>query len=408
MRFPFYIAWRYLFAKKTHNAINVITLVSVTGVAVGAMALVVVLSVFNGFERVIMSLFNAFHPDLEITLAEGKTFSMEDFPEESLNEVPGVVNYSEILEESGMITHRERQHLVTLRGVDAAYKDITGIDTLLTRGEYELERHERNFLIPGQGVANVINASVHDLLNPVDIYIPARGRTAGLHPAQAFRSTSAFVSGIFHVQAEYDMEYVITSLRLMRRLLDYDDEVTSVIVGLQAGVNHADVQKEVQALLGPEYEVKDRLQQQDFLYRVMRSEKWAIFFILTFILIIAAFNIIGSLTMLIIEKRRDIAVLRSMGATRKTINQVFMLEGVFISLGGAIAGILLGGLIAGLQMHYGLIGIQAEGAFIIDAYPVEVQTPDLFLVAATVFCIGVLASLIPVSNMWKSPETPPE
>ncbi len=407
MRFPIYIAWRYLFAKKTHNAINIITLVSVVGVAVGSMALVIVLSVFNGFEKLILSLFNAFHPDMEITLAEGKTFSMENFPLEELQNVPGIFHYGQVLEESGLIMYRDRQHLVSLRGVDEAYRQITGIDTMLVEGEFVLEQNGRDFMILGQGVSYVINASIHDFLYPIDIYVPQRGRTTGLHPAQAFRSSSGYATGIFAVQAEYDMDYVIVPLRLMRHLLDYQDEVSSLVVSIDPRYNHQRIQREIQEVVGTEYVVRNRLQQQDFLYRVMRSEKWAIFFILTFILIIAAFNIIGSLSMLIIEKRRDISVLRSMGASRQLIRRIFLSEGIMISLAGALGGIFVGGLIAWLQMRFGMIPLQAEGVFIIDSYPVQVKVSDLIMVGFTVFCIGLLASSIPLRNIWETADKAP-
>ncbi len=408
MRLPLFIAWRYLLAKKTHNAINIITLISVIGVAVGSIALVVVLSVFNGFEKLILSLFNAFHPDMEITLAEGKTFSMDDFPLEELAEIPGVIHYGEVLEESGLVMYRERQHLVRFRGVDDAYSKITGIDTMLVQGDFVLEQDGRNFIVPGQGVSYVINASIHDLLHPIHLYVPRRGRTAGLHPAQAFRSSSNYASGIFSVQSEYDMEYVIVPLRLMRSLLDYrNEEVTSVVAAIAPGYNHQRIQRQIEEVAGADYVVRNRLQQQDFIYRLMRSEKWAIFFILTFILIIAAFNIIGSLTMLVIEKRRDIAVLRSMGAGREMIRRIFLTEGLLISLTGAITGIAAGALIAWLQMEYGLVPLQAEGVFIIDTYPVKLKGSDLLLTGFTVFCIGFLASLIPLRFIWEASGKPP-
>ncbi len=407
LNLPLFIAWRYLFAKKTHNAINIITLVSVTGVAVGAMALVVVLSVFNGFEKLILSLFNSFHPDFEITLIEGKTFSMSDFPADELNSVPGVLNYSEVLEETGLIRYMDRQHLVTLRGADENYAAVTGVDTMLVRGEFLLTHNERDYLVLGQGVSLVVNASIHDLLNPIEVYLPRRGRTAGLHPSQAFRSSAGFAGGVFAVQSEYDMEYVIAPVRLMRRLLDYEDQVSSLFVSTDPSYNYRVIHEQIQEIAGPGYLVRNRLQQQDFLYRIMRSEKWAIFLILSFILVIAAFNIVGSLTMLVIEKRRDIPVLRSMGAARNTIGKVFLMEGVLISLAGAVFGITAGGLISWLQMKYGLISLQGEGVFIVDAYPVSVELTDLLLVGVTVFCIGILASLLPLRRIRAYTEKPP-
>ncbi len=407
MRFPLYIAWRYLLAKKTHNAINIITLVSMLGVGVGAMALVVILSVTNGLEKLIITQFNAFHADIEILPAGGKTFQLSGFPLDELNAVPGVLHAGTILEESGMVRYRERQHLVRFRGVDSLYHKITGVDTLIVEGVYELERNDRDFLVPGNGVASIINASIHDLLHPIEVFIPARGRTAGLTPAQAFRTSSNHASGIFAVQAEVDAEFVLLPLRLMRRLLEYDDEVSSIVIHLEEGHRISSTQRRISQLAGPDYTIRNRMQQQEFLYKVMRSEKWAIFFILSFILMIAAFNIVGSLTMLVLEKRKDISVLRSMGASRKLIERIFLLEGILISMGGALGGILLGGLVSWLQMQYGIIGIQAEGAFIIDAYPVAVKTFDLVLVAFTVFCIGLLASLLPIKNMWKAMDIAP-
>ncbi len=377
------------------------------GVGVGTMALVVILSVTNGLEKLIISQFNAFHADIEITPSTGKTFQLSNFPLEDLHTVPGVLHTSSVLEESGMIRYRERQHLVKLRGVDSIYHKVTGIDTLIVEGIYELKKNDRNFILPGNGVASIINASIHDLLHPIEIFIPTRGRTAGLTAAQAFRSSSNHASGIWAVQAEMDSEYVLLPLRLMRRLLEYDDEVSSIVIAVEDGKRISTIQRRIQEVTGPGYIIRNRMQQQDFLYKVMRSEKWAIFFILSFILMIAAFNIVGSLTMLVLEKRKDIAVLRSMGASRKLIERIFLLEGILISMGGALGGILLGGLVSWLQMKYGIIVIQAEGSFIIDAYPVVVKAFDLILVAFTVFCIGLLASLLPLKNMWKGMDKAP-
>jgi len=399
LRFPFFIARRYLFAKKSHNAINIITLVSMIGVAVGTMALVVVLSVFNGFEKLILSLFNAFNPDMEIRLKEGKVFSMGDVPLEELKNIPGVVLYSELLEETALLTYRDRQHLVTMRGVSDSYINITGIDTMLVAGEFLLEEGNADLIILGQGVEYVIGANINDFLNPLNIYVPKRGRTTGLQPSQAFNASSNFASGVFGIQAEFDMEYILVPIRLARSLLEYDMDVTSLVVGLEATANPARVQRQIQDLLGPAFEVRNRLQQQDFLYKVMRSEKWAIFLILTFILIVASFNVIGSLTMLVIEKTRDIKILHSMGASKKVIRRIFLIEGIMISLSGALLGIILGGLVSWLQMRFGIIGIQAEGTFIIDAYPVYVKAIDFLLVTITVFGIGLLASVLPVKNI---------
>lgn len=369
------------------------------GVAVGTMALVVVLSVFNGFENLILSLFNSFNPDMEIRLKEGKVFSIEDLPLEDLKNIPGVALYSEILEETALITYRDKQHLVTMRGVKATYEEITGIDTMMVAGEFILEDGDADYLVLGQGVEVVLGANLNDFLNPLNLYVPRRGRSTGLQPSQAFQATSNYASGVFGIQAEFDMEYILVPLRLARRMLNYETEVTSLVVGLEPNASSARVQREIEDLLGPSFQVRNRLQQQDFLYKVMRSEKWAIFLILSFILVIASFNVIGSLTMLVIEKTRDIRILHNMGASKKVIRRIFLMEGVLISLGGALAGLVLGGLVSWLQMRFGIISIQAEGTFIIDSYPVQIKAIDFLLVALTVFGIGWLASVLPVRNI---------
>jgi lipoprotein-releasing system permease protein len=399
LNFPFYIARRYLFAKKSQTAVNVLTLVALIGVSFGTMALVVVLSVFNGFENLILSLFNSFNPDMEIRLAEGKSFDMDEFPTEELKNIPGVLYLGEVYEETALLMYRERQHIVKLRGVDENYRYITGLDTMLLEGEYKLRSGDHSNLIMGQGVAYVLGANINDLLNPLTIYIPKRGRISGIHPAQAFNASSNYAAGIFGVQAEFDMEYVIAPISLLRYLTEYNNQVTSVMLAVDPSYNLRQVQQEVSALLGEDFIVRNRLQQEEFLYKVMRSEKWAIFFILTFIVIIAAFNITGSLTMLVLEKTRDIGILRSMGASLSMVKKIFLYEGFLISAGGAMAGIISGAFVSWLQTKFGLVKIQAEGTFIIDTYPIQTNILDFILVFFTVAAIGFLASWLPAQKI---------
>lgn len=398
MKFPFYIARRYLFAKKSQTAVNILTMVAVIGVSFGTMALIVVLSVFNGFEKLILSLFNAFYPDIEITLSEGKTFDINQFPLEDIKKHPDVLYLSEIYEEMALLTYRNKQHIVRLRGVDQQYKNITGVDTLMIEGEYQLQSGDHSHLVLGQGVALVLGANINDYLHPLTVYIPRRGRVTSFLPAQAFTASSNYASGVFSVQAEFDMEYVIAPISLLRKLNNRDEQVTSVMIGITPGTNIRNVQNDLQQILGSGFEIKNRFQQQEFFYKVMQSEKWAIFFILSFILLIAAFNITGSLTMLILEKQRDIKIFRSMGASKKLIRNIFLLEGFLISFGGALLGLFLGWLISWIQIRYGVISIQAQGTFIVDAYPVHLEPFDFLLVFFTVSLIGFFASLPPV---WK-------
>ncbi len=399
MNFPFYIARRYLFAKKSQTAVNVLTLVALMGVSFGTMALVVVLSVFNGFENIILSLFNAFNPDMEVRLVEGKSFHMDDFPAEEVQNIPGVLYLGEVYEETALLMYRDRQHIVKLRGVDENYRKITGLDTMLLEGEYKLQSGDFENLIIGQGVAYVLGANINDYLNPLTIYVPKRGRVSGLHPAQAFNASSNYAAGVFGVQAEFDMEYVIAPISLLRFLTEHDRQVTSVMLGIDPAFSVRQVQRDLVAVVGDEFLVRNRLQQEEFLYKVMRSEKWAIFFILTFIVIIAAFNITGSLTMLVLEKIKDINILRSMGASLKTVRKIFIYEGVMVSSGGALMGLVLGALVSWLQNKFGLIRIQAEGTFIIDTYPVQTNPADFILVFFTVAFIGFLASWLPARKI---------
>lgn len=399
MNLPFYIAKRYLFAKKSQTAVNVLTLVSVVGVSIGTMALVIILSVFNGFERLVLSMFNAFNPDIEIKLVEGKSFDLAGFPFEELEKMPGVLYVGKLIEETALLTHKNRQHIVNLRGVDDSFSRITGLDTMILEGDFLLEAREMEFLVVGQGVAHVLGLNINDLMNPLNLYVPKKGRVTTLHPAHAFNASTNFASGVFGIQADLDMQYVIAPYSLVQELAEYNNRATSVILSLSPDVNPRQVQRQIAEVVGPEYMVRNRFQQEEFLYRVMRSEKWAIFLILSFIMVIAAFNITGSLTMLVLEKRHDIAILWSMGASQKTIKQIFMAEGLLIGVGGALLGILLGCIVCLLQMHYGLITIQAQGSFIIDAYPVAVRLGDIILVFFTVSIISFAASWLPVSKI---------
>jgi lipoprotein-releasing system permease protein len=399
LNFPLFIARRYLFAKKSQTAVNILTLVAILGVSIGTMALIIILSVFNGFEKLILSLFNSFNPDMEIRLAEGKTFSIDSLSIDEIRKIPGVLHISEVLEETALITYKEKQHIVTLRGVDNNYVNITGLDTMIREGSYELKSGDMENLILGQGVAYMLGANIYDYLNPFVIYIPRRGSVNMSNPMRAFNSSSNFASGVFVVQSEFDIDYVIAPLSLLRYLTEHTNQVSSVMISIDQSYNSRQLQKQISAIAGKNFLVRNRLQQQEFLYKVMRSEKWAIFFILSFILVIAAFNITGSLTMLVLEKRKDISILYSMGGSISTIKKIFLYEGLLISVGGAIIGILLGAFISWIQIQFGLISIQADGTFIIDAYPVHLNPWDFILVFITVSLIGFLASLLPVQKI---------
>jgi lipoprotein-releasing system permease protein len=400
MNLPFFIAKRYLLAKKSQNVINIISAISVIGVATGTMALIVILSVFNGFDSLIKSLFSVFDPEVEITLVEGKTFVAEgDSRFDAVREHPGVAYFTEVLEENALLMYGDRQHVATLKGVGENYSQASGLDRMIIEGSLMLsDEYDNSYAVIGLGLANVLNVGLN-FITPLDIYIPRRTATISsitMNPAQAFNRKMIFPSGIFSVEQEFDLSYVIIPIDFARDLLEYEHEVTAIELGLRPGFRESEVIADIQAVLGDEFRILNRYQQHEWLYKVMETEKWAIFLILSFILLVASFNIIGSLTMLIMEKRKDLVVLKSLGATEKMIRKIFLMEGLMISIVGALAGLVLGFLIALIQMEFGIVKLYGTGAFIIDAYPVELQVPDFLYVFITVLLIGLLASIVPV------------
>ncbi len=395
MNLPFYIARRYLLAKKSHNAINIISGISVAGVAVGTMALIAVLSVFNGFDSIIKSLYNSFDPEIKITIAEGKTFDPGAYPLDRVRNHPAVEYYSEVLEENALLRYGDRQHIATVKGVDDRFHLVNGIDSMMVDGQYALWDGQRPKAVVGLGVAYQLAVGLN-FLNPINIYIIRRQGNVSMNPDRAINRKYIFPSGIFSIEQEINSKYLLVPLEFARDLLQYDTEVSAIELKLRDDVDKALAQKEISEILGEEFNVKNRNQQNELFYRIMKSEKWAIFFILTFILIIASFNIIGSLTMLILDKKGDIDTLDSLGASTPLIKRIFLIEGWMISILGAVIGLILGSLISWLQAEFGLIKLSGSGSFIIDAYPVVFQPLDVVKVFFTVIGIGFLAAWIPV------------
>ena len=399
MRLPFFIARRYLFAKKSHNIINVISAISAGGIMVGTMALIIVLSVFNGFEHVIVSLFNTFDPDIRITLVEGKTFHANDIAVDKIKKMNGVVRYTDVLEENALLRCNDRQYFATIKGVTPDFQNNSGLDSMMVEGDLVLESNGKPFAVAGRGVAYYLGLDPQDMKHPLEIYVPRRGATAA-RPDQAFNSASLFTSGVFAIQDDFDSKYVLLPLDFTRELLDYTDEVTAVELGLKKGTETELIQKNLQQIVGPKFKVENRFQQQSTLYGLMKSEKLAVFFILGFILLIASFNVIGSLSMLIIEKKKDITILWSMGADERLVRRIFLVEGLLVTTLGALGGLILGAIICWIQQHFGIVKLQVSGgSFLIDSYPVSMQLFDFVMVFFTVFFIGLAAVIFPVRNI---------
>ena len=400
MRLSLYIAKRYLFAKKSRNAINIISSISVAGVTVGTMALIIVLSVFNGLETLVRSIFNTFDPDLKITAAEGKTFIPDTSQLTLLSKVDGVACYSLCVEENALLKYGDKQYIATIKGVDDNYVRVTGIDSSMWDGKFSLRSEQgRPYAVAGIGVANYLGLRVN-FITPLMIYVPKRSASTELNAEDAFVRKYIFPSGIYQVEQEFDSKYVFLPIGFARELLEYNKEVTSIEIKFNGVANEASIQKNVTRIFGKGFIIQNKYEQQEIFYKVMRSERLAIFFILTLILIIASFSIIGSLTMLIIEKERDIEILKSLGADNVLIRKIFIFEGWLISIIGALAGIVLGFAVCWLQQTFGIVRLHSE-SLIMNAYPVVMEVKDFIIVPATVLLIGYWAAWYPVRFLTK-------
>lgn len=402
MNLPFYIARRYLISKKSHNIINIISGISVSGITIGTMALIVVLSVFNGFEKLVTSMFNSFNPDLLITPATGKIFSMNSISKAEIENMEGILFFTEVIEENVLLRYDRKQHIANIKGVSGDYLQMTELKNRMVEGEAVLKNNGINFALIGAGVSYYLDFYQNGSGKSLSIYAPTRKQGYNLKFDDAFSSQNIFTSGVFSVQQEFDAKYIITSIDFARDLLGYENEISSIEIGLDKNVDADLIQEKISQILGNDFQVKNRFEQQELLYKIMKSEKWAIFLILTFILIIATFNVIGSLSMLILDKKKDIQVLQSMGANTRLIKKIFMFEGSMISVLGAIFGLLLGGLICWLQQQFGLISLgEANGSFVVNAYPVKMEILDFIYVFITVCFIGIIAAWIPVKQISK-------
>ncbi len=400
MKLSLYIAKRYLFAKKSRNAINVISAVSVAGVTVGTMALIIILSVFNGLETMVTSIFNTFDPDLKITAAEGKTFVPDTTDLRLLGNVKGVSCYSETLEENALLKYGDRQYIATIKGVDSSYASVTSIDSSMWEGEFVLYNDKgRPYAVPGIGVAQYLNIRIN-FITPLAVIFPNRSANDAISPEDALTRKYIYPSGIFEVEKEYDSKYVYVPINFAREVTQIDSGISAIEIKFTKNADPERVEKEVAGIFGEKYVVQNRYEQQEIFYKVMKSERLAIFFILTLILIIASFNIIGSLTMLIIEKERDVEILKSLGADNKLIKKIFILEGWLISIFGAFAGVILGFLICWVQQRYGLVRLHSE-SLIMDSYPVVLKLKDFIIVPVTVLTIGYWAAWYPVRFLTK-------
>ncbi|MBQ6682445.1 MAG: ABC transporter permease [Prevotella sp.] len=403
MSFPFYIARRYLFSKKSTHAINIISAISVIGVAVATMALVVVLSGFNGFSDLVASFFTTFDPQMKVVPATGKTVPADDPVLLKVKALPEVEVATESVEDMALAIYRERQAMVMVKGVEDNFDSLTNIQSILYGdGDYKLHAANLQYGIVGIQLAQNLGtgAKWQDYLH---IYAPQReGQLDMMNPEGAFVEDSLVSPGlVFQVkQSKYDKDYIITSIAFARNLFNRQGELSSLELRMKANVDIASAKKKIQEIVGEKYRVLDRYEQQADTFKIMQIEKFFAYVFLTFILLVACFNIIGSLSMLIIDKRDDVVTLRNLGASSKQITQIFLFEGRMISLAGAVIGILIGLLLCWLQQQFGLVRLgDSSGSFVVDAYPISVHPWDIVLIFVTVIVVGWLAVWYPVRNI---------
>ena len=395
------IAWRYLFAKKSHNAINLVSGVSAVGVAVATAALVCVLSVLNGFNVVLENLFSRFDPDILISPVEGKTFSSSTNAFLSVRQMSDVAVFTEMVKERAMITYKDHQTPAEVLGVDSTFRSLTDIDSIITDGYYEVYDGAFNRCVMGRGLAAQLGVNAH-FVGAVRLYAPQRtGRVNILRPDKALNKETCYMAGTFAVnQTEYDDRLVIVSTDCARSLFGFaEDEVSAVGLRVTDGANINRVKKAVRSALGDTYKVQDRYEQQEDFFRIARIEKLLCAILLVFILVIAAFNCISSLSMLMLEKQQDVGVLRSMGAHKGMIRRVFLYEGWLISLLGAAVGMIGGLLICLSQQQWGWLKLGNGSDYVINAYPVHVEAGDLLLITLIVCTIGFVAAWIPTRKL---------
>lgn len=401
MNVPVFIARRYLLSKKSHNAINVISGISVCGVALATLALVCTLSVFNGFQDVVATFFTAFDPQLKITATTGKVFDASDRNIQAVRDLPEVAVFSQVLEDNAMVQYKDRQMMATIKGVEDNYEELTPIDSIFFgRGNPTLHDDVADYAIPGVELVSALNTGI-SFLDPLNVYAPKRGSKVNMaNPTSSFCTEQLFSSGlVFAVsQQKYDASYIITSIQFARKLFQYENEVSSVALRLTSSAQVSKTKKKIQQLLGNGYTVQDRYEQQSDTFRIMKVEKLISYIFLTFILVIACFNVIGSLSMLIIDKRDDVVTLRNLGANDQLIRRIFLMEGWMISFVGAVVGIILGLLLCFIQQTFGILSLGGgSGAgFVVDAYPVSVHWQDIVLIFITVVVVGLLSVWYPV------------
>ena len=403
MRLPLFIANRYLLAKKSHNLINIITWISILGISVGSFALIVVLSAFNGLEKVISSMNNRLTPDLQIATVKGKTIDLTTFPLGQLKAVQGVDYVIPTITEDALFRANEKQHIGQVKGVGLEYQQIDRLNEVVF-GDTDLvlsDEDEHYFAVPGAGVAWYLGINAYNPYAMVRVYVPKRGNASLMSLENSFNSDVLTVQSVFSTEQEQDEKMVLVPFDWLSELLEYEDKANNVELFLAPNADINKVKKAVTSFIGDDYVVRNQQEQQETLYKIMRSEKWAVYVILTFILILATFNVVGSLSMLMIDKRKDTEILKAMGADNRLIQRVFMNEGLLISVAGGLIGLLLGVILVLLQQQFGFVKFGTGGNYVVDAYPVLLKLKDVLLIFATILVVGCTSAFLTVRHAMR-------
>lgn len=402
MNFPFYIAQRYINSKKSSHIINIISWISMIGIAVGTMALIVVLSVFNGIEDLSLSMVNTFDPPLKVVPIEGKHFKNNTINYEKLYNISDIQHIVEVIEENALAEYDGQQYVVRVKGVSSNYQDFIPIDSMIYGGKFILENGEYNYASVGAGVSYHLNINVYNKMKLLMLIAPKRTFSQILQ-SNSFTTKQIMPESVFSVEPNYDKQYVIVPLRFAKELFQYDSMSSFLEIWCNEKCNINKLQKSVQDVVGEDFTVLNRQEQQETLYKIMRSEKWAVFIILTFILIVASFNMISSMSIIIIDKQKDMFTLNAMGSSLKKIRKIFLLQGILQTCAGAIAGLLFGLFVCWIQIQFGIVSLgNGSGSFAVDAYPVSIRFLDIILVFITTQIIGFLASIIPAFRINKN------
>ena len=402
MRLPLFIANRYLLAKKSHNLINIITWISIVGISVGAFALIVVLSAFNGLEQVISSMNSRLTPDIQIAPMKGKTLDLTLFPIGKIQDIQGVEYVIPTITEDALLRANDKQHIGQVKGVGLEYQELKRMDEVVYGdAEMLLSDGEHDFAVPGAGVAWHLGINAHNPLATLRVYVPKRGNASQMSIENGFNTDVLTVQSAFVTEQELDEKLVLVPFEWLSELVEYKDKASNVELFLSPKTDVNKVKKEVKALLGDGFSVKDQREQQETLYKIMRSEKWAVYIILTFILILATFNVVGSLSLLMIDKRKDTEILRAMGADNRLVQRIFMNEGLLISVAGGMIGLLLGIVVALLQQQFGFVKFGSGGNYIVDAYPVLVKVKDVLVIFATILVVGCTSAFLTVRRAMR-------